>query len=293
MGSSVNSTVVDLLEPLAIYTSFFGLMPWYSFRQNKLKYSKIFKCYTIFLAVVVTALSLSLTVARTEVIYPQILTIFALENFVLEITGLTLFLITILGSATWNMSIWEQLLKKMHEVEIKNDLCCDIKNRSTRNALLFSFALGNIYMGSLFILEFRCYGKYDNEVYYFISTLVFRYTEFITAFTILSIVTIIKQRYEATNWLCCKHGKVIRKNCIKTITAVEKLYTEMFQISQIFNKLFGWPLLWLCFYSELQVLGCLTFLIGPAKINQNALAYRWRVSIHMLYALQITVSMRA
>lgn len=290
MNSSKQRRIVPLIELLAKYSSLFGIVPWYSFEHGKLMYSKICKCYSILLTVVVSLLSLILTFMRFIAIYHRISPVFVVENVGLEIAGVSLFIVITSSSSTWNLSTWERLFRKIQKMEIRTVLygTREYKYITLKHNILF--ALGNTYLVSLFILDFGRYVKNNRtgEPCYFISTLIFRYTEFITSFLIFSIVIIMKHMYKEINWICHKNN-VTQENVFKIVETVRKLYLKMSKLSQIFNKLFGWPILLIYFFSTVQLLNCLSF-VNPMRADENVFEHTWQLSTHLLYALEITVS---
>lgn len=286
--STTRSSSMASIQPIAIYLSLFGVTPWYSFKKQKLVHVTAFKLHSVF---VLVALSLSQLSNRIQVVYPLISAVIAMEDLVLEISGLNLSLMTVLSCSFWKMVNWEQLLLTLQKTESKMVLDNVFKKSFVpKTKLYLLFILGNIYLVSLFVLDFGRL-KFDYVYPYYFSVLIFRYINFITAYIIFSIVVIIKRGCEILNCICPKDNRVIREDFVRSMRNVKGLYSEMMDIIRLFNILFGWPILCLYFYSLIHVLACLSCCIRePLKYYETKNDYEVALYIHLLYALETTVS---
>lgn len=286
-----STSSISVVQPIVIYLSFFCVVPWYNFKMRKLMHTKIFKCYLILLAIATLALSFFQLFERFRAFYPNTSTVFALEDFISETAGLSLFLATVLGSTFWNSMKWERLFVQLRNVEDSIALFSKDKERCTTNKVFyFFFALGNIYLICLYGLDFVRFSTHYDIYFYFLSTQIFRYIGFISSYIVASVAVIIKQRYEEINWICHRDSKILRARFIKTLGNVKKLYLEMLQVTQIFSKLFGWPILCLYSYSVVQILNCLSFLTKKKNFDGTEYHYRFALCIHLLYVFEIMVS---
>lgn len=277
-----------LTELLGKYLSLVGIAPCYSFKTNQFVYSKVYRCYLIFLAIGIIVLYVSSTFTRFIVIYPGIFRTFVLNNVVLEISGLSISVVTILSSSLWNMSTWGKLFQILQRTNTRIILNRTKTNKFFRNFSFF-FVLGNAYLVSLFILDLGHYPQKDKTPRYFVSTIIFRYLRFTISLTIFYVVNIMKCAYEETNWIMKWNINVKQQSAFTTMDTVKTLYLDMSHFSQIFNELFGWPILLICFFSVAQLLDCLSY-TSPLALNGNGFKDIWQLFVHMLYAFEIGVS---
>lgn len=286
--NAMHNNFVTAVKPIATYFSFLGIVPWYSFKKYRIVHSKIFKFYSVFLAVVATAMSFSLLFVRAKYILWFAPIVIAVQDVLLEASGLSLFLVTVFGSSFWNMTSWERLFMMIHEIENQLAIYSIIrKKRYGMKSFYFLFGLGNIYLLVLFAID---YGHVDNNYcirLYYTSTQIFRYIAYIIAYVIFSTAVIIKYTYEDINSLC--HSE--RNVRAKTLEGIKKAYLKMIEVTQTFTKLFGWPILLLYFYSVAQMITCLSLLSKkPMDPHGTSPEYNLTFYLHLTYLFEILVS---
>lgn len=228
------------------YFSLFGTVPWYSLRQQKLVHKTAYKYYSVVLATLMSCISLLILYFRLSVLYKKE---YLLEEFFRMTVELSLsisFLVTVLGSAFWNMRTWEKFLKQI--VVIQN-VRYSPKPYSARNGCII-FLLGNVFILCLYLGEFLVLENKLTFFYVFTSVYVLMYSQLTIAILVLDSTLSLSFGYRQVIDLL----KSSRYGNVKTLKEVQSFFLILVDTVDNFNSLFGWPLLLILFSAIVNIL---------------------------------------
>lgn len=222
------------INPIIKLGNIFGVIPYYDFKIRSLSHEILSKIYGLLLVVyIITALiaPYSILVSEHTVMTPHLTTL----QFFIFVNTILFILTTVLGSSFWNMRSWERLLN----IFSLSEYCVEWSREfylNTSFLFLVGGAPGIVLSG---------YMLYSMGGLYAIPILVYYLTKYITTCTICYIVSLIRNRYKTINntFGDISRCTVIRTSTVKQLQDITRVYIETDKAVELFNILFGWPLL--------------------------------------------------
>lgn len=247
-------------NPLIKLANIFGIAPFYDFTTCKLTHQGLFKAYGLLLAVMMTSGTiLFYSYSQQEMV--SISSFLSGVHFLMVITSLSLFSIVILGSSFWHMESWQQILNLLSEMEYHN--------RCSRKCFFsipcIFFITGTIHGIVLFTYILHFMQASFTEL--FLPIIVLQYAILVVVCLMMDIVGFLKHMYTSINssLLDINVCAVIKGNATEKLQEAVKVYRRAGKIVDLFNKIFGWPLLLLFAQSVETVLLSLAFLTERNK----------------------------
>lgn len=283
---------VPFVIKISRFFSFFGIVPWYNVDKQKLIHTKVFKIYSTSLVILLTSGTLVLLYIRYSFFGTDLDMLEAILVILLELISLSTLLVTLLGAAFWNMHVWEELHNRYTIITSPVELMFKIRNRDfiVRHSRMI-FLIGNIYLLILLCIEFFVVEKGIEVAPYYIADFILTYFDFIVSFQIINIVGLIRCKYFHIRKLFKRYSKN-NEYLITRFRNIGRLYADMDEIVEIFNRLFGWPLVFLLFDLLLGILSTL--------VQSTNSTFSWRgkvydvgtevVIVNALYLFQSAVS---
>lgn len=255
--SPENSLIFKSMSKIA---TLFGIIPNYDYRNKKVTYRKLYRCYilcTIFL-------STSCTLASTysHCMYDNLSITIKTVNCVANMAGLGLYLIIALGSSFWNMDVWDKLVIQLSRFEQSKDLNTGTSYLVLKNSLLI-FVIGTTFSVCFFIYYMLVIEPIT--MFRHVTTVSLYYTKFLLMNLILNVVLYIKTKYGVVYGML--NSQVPTKKNLRIIQEVRQLSLKLDSIVDTFNSYFGWPILLLIAHEFLLVLHSLSFFTSRSIRN--------------------------
>ncbi|KAJ8918009.1 hypothetical protein NQ315_011462 [Exocentrus adspersus] len=197
----------------------------------------------------------SLLLSIFSTITTHILSPKGIVHILLELAALTLVLLTILGAGFWNMHNWELFYDRNIRITSVN-----LTSRTPTSKPKIIFILINAYF---FILNLLGPLLLSNNaaasaevMKYYVTSLLFIYYDFMVTFEITNVTILIRSQFMLITALCKGYSKHKEGLTLK-LKHLKQLYLETDENVHVFNKLFGWPVLFLFFKILLTILNAL------------------------------------
>lgn len=260
----------------------FGAIPLYNYEKRELIHKKLFKSYSLLLGLLVT------TTTAVSYLYRQIdeLSLSALLlsfQLLVIMTTLSLFLANVLGSAFWNMEAWESML----------NLLCGLKH----NVKYFV----NVSLAILIVVHVHGVILYTSILY----SMGLIYSALSCHMIILqnSKLLVVCLMYIVAGFTASMYKKinnilndinvciVIKSNTVKRLQEVGKIYMQADKIVDLFNKIFGWPLLLVLAESVEVMLITLAIITEHGfKVPETDSVYKGILALNAFYTVMAVVS---
>lgn len=287
MSGKTQST--SFTEKLMQYCSVFGLVPWYSAQQTRLVYKKAFKCFSAVSATAILCLSLILFYVRYHFVYID-QTVFVLLAALMELASLSKFLVTVSSAGFWNMCAWEEFLKQI--ITLKKVTENTPKNFVTKNERIIFF-LGNVFVIALFLSEIVAY-KDTMISLYFASDYILIYTGFLTVYLTMNITGIVScgYRHIKDSMESLSNKGRLNSSCVKILRKIRSSFSMLTEVTDNFNILLGWGLLFTIFEEVLNVLGCLIYMTQKNfhYLDEKFMVEDQQKAVNFFYIVASTVS---
>lgn len=238
MSPKITTKDYTLKKPLIKLASIFGITPFYNFEKQKLIRGNLFKLYGLLLATVVTTGTIvSYDYHKNET--KMMSALLSCLKHLLVGTVLVLFLVTVLGASFWTMQPWKKMLKLLSNID--NNTRCTIRYFLNVPFMILVFEGTHASIFLIYILI-----NFD-VTYAAVScaTMVVQYCKILTVCLTCAIIDFIRSKYKTidnilTDINCCA---VIKNSTLKKIRGIQELYVEADKMVELFNEIFGWPLL--------------------------------------------------
>ncbi|KAJ8921512.1 hypothetical protein NQ315_003130 [Exocentrus adspersus] len=237
----------SLLKPLTRKLAFiFGSAPYYSFGKRKLLYRKLYKRYGLSLSVLMVV-----TIITSQWLYQQ------------------------------NVVMLNSLLTCLELLEVTTTTPPFYSNVSTV-FLVFSIVQVMVLLGYLLCcVALRTF-------LFFIHILILHYASLTTAFFMYDVINLLRKQYaDINNSLSdIRSYTVIKSGTVKELQRIHAAYTEVGTAAEVFNKVFGWPLLLMFAEATEMVLTSLDILIERGTVQ----TLNSTVSIQIISLIYISFS---
>lgn len=274
---------VPFVKKLMKSFSIFGIVPWYNFDEGRAIHKNIFKGYASILSLLLTCLSLVCLRVRYHIIYHDVISVQEILEMLNGLVALFTVLVFVLGAAFWNLDPWKDLLIQC--------VSTPMDSRSVNHVFMVKYAkvilfAGNVYYISFwFISLFVLKREYRIVPYYFVSFLL-DYYSFIISFAIATVAGLIQFKYRCIT-KSLRDCSVENVRLDRAVQKMIKLYLKTEKVVQIFNKLFGFPLMLLCSSLVIKILN------GSVHVTNHEGYFRHTelIAIYTLTVLKPGVSM--
>lgn len=161
-----------------------------------------------------------------------------------EMGGLALFVVTSLRSAFWNRNEWEKFFETLRHVENTFRIYRDQGRRNpTSIGAVTLFIVGNVCLFCLMVTV-----SYETGFPpLFIAIDILNYNLFLVVNMIYNTVVYINNKFEDMND-SFSHFEAMNYDLAGTIEKIKFLYMTLYRLVEIFNEIFGWPLVFIHFY---------------------------------------------
>lgn len=269
----INTLFTELIFKLS---SLSGLTPFFDFQQRKLKYTKLFKCYSFFLSQLLVFMFLArqynnISRYSSSQSSDQFIYIIVLLK---DTASLILILATILGSVFWKKYKWQDFFSKIYALECEFDVCVALKKRcaifNDENLLLL---VGSFNFFLFLIHLYISYLSHNGYAYYNIFVQMTSYFYFIMSTFAFGIILFIKRKYERINILLCtfKFSDVLNSSLNQSFRKTTKIFSAMYDITEGFNELFGYSLSVFLLYVVFQILLAFSGIISLSRLEGHVL----------------------
>ncbi|KAJ8983200.1 hypothetical protein NQ317_016421 [Molorchus minor] len=253
---------IRFLVPILKFSNVLALAPWYNFEKKTVASAKLFKLYAVMIALLTTTWSTYCLTVRLNVRKEIILLNYFLNSMV-EITGLVTFLVTVLGSAFWNMDAWHKLIANLSFLEDRNNL----NTSNSTDKSVFKNANSIFLMGTFYYIALYIFQYLSSDMPASLSSLVFFfYADFVATNIAYNIVLSITLKYkDLVSMLTDARG------CSKNIRKVKQLYLKIDEVIEYFNNIFG-----------LTILGIFAHLFSEALVGMSFTNYNYSHSLILI-----------
>lgn len=282
--SRQNGTIIP--KKFLTFLSILGIVPLYSFNEGRLVHKNIFRCYSLVLVLLLTCSDTGFCYALFLKFHMglSVKTVLIVLN---EVTALIEVASTILGAAFWNMNIWEELYKRYIYY---NNLIKHLFVFKPTNVFVVRHAKVILFLELAFFVSF-CLVSYflvsDGKATtpYYIASLIVGYFLFLVNFIVAIATGLMKYMYSCINQFF--RGFFTNDICLRSIQKVRQLYLEMDRMLQIFNRLFGWPFLFISFSFVIYMLSTLVRIVNSKGFYSG---YSEHLIINIISVLHTMVS---
>lgn len=275
---------VPFMGKLIQYSSLFCVVPWYSVQNFELVHKKLFKWYSIILAVSMICTSLPLLYLRRH-LFPSDMILFTLLPVMIELTALSKFLIAILGAAFWHMRTWEQFLTQIFSMKRS------VGKNSFEKYQKIIFITGNVLIFALYSAEFVLYLDRISVFIYFSTSYIFLYFGFILVNLVVTFTTSLRSGYQHINKLFKSLNFANNyDNSMRTLRRIKKIFLTLDETVDNFNKLFGSCILLTLFEEVLNMLGYLLNIVQTSLDKVTYEAEDENIVVSIFYVTASTVS---
>lgn len=245
---------VVFFQTISRLATFFGVIPYYDYKQRRVTHEQLYKRYAVALVCFVTPSSVASLCYR---INNETITVNAkVLDLLVEGMGIIFYLVSVLSSSFWNMNTWHKLVNRLYRLEthlnVRPNSCISlIKSPCT----LF---IG----GVLFSLVTYIFNSFCMEQDKFISHMtqsLFHCVKFVLVHVVYNVTLAIKSKYEDLNHMLL-YASNSRNDIVRNIRKVRQLNLQLDGIVETFNTFFGWPVLFVLAHSIYQLLCCLALL---------------------------------
>lgn len=265
---------MSFFKIISILATLFGIVPCCDYREGTLIYRKLYRCYALFIVCGLSSCYAASFYYRFEY---QSISIAKTMHFLVDITGLVLCLVFMLGSSLWNTKIWERLMRQLSRFEKK------------KNSLV-PFILGSVFYVSLDICNYLSMGR--EILCRHIIEVALHSIKFLFMIIMHNVTISVRAKYEDLKemLLSVKSVRASRMDVVDTIRKVGVLSLEVNSAVDTFNSFFGWPILFLLAHCLVQILFCLSLLLIP-KLMEIPIA-DFVTSCHMIENVVSTLTMQ-
>ncbi|KAJ8918010.1 hypothetical protein NQ315_011463 [Exocentrus adspersus] len=274
--------LLQSMRHLLKFTSFFGIVPWYNYQEGKVLYRKGFKWYSSLSAISMTCFSTLLLYPRIILLYNDIDIKSRLLDITMELILLFIYLLIVLGAGFWNMDTWNRLLNELRIIPSKNF--------SAKTAMAF-FVSGNVMLSLLNIAEATLVLESFEIFLYYISSYVLGYIQFITMMLMFNLLLYIRASYQHLNdcLTSLRSGVKLFDKSIKVLRRTKSSYQLLHGIVLKYNRLFGWALLLIIFYTVLDLLDNL-IAMSTKEYTWQGKVYRTDVKAVVFYGCYLVLT---
>lgn len=296
MNFKLDRGSISFIEVIARVSSMIGIAPYYNFKEHKLVYVRLFKCYSILL-VALGIISFAFLKHGQDTTPVSVTFSFLLD--LTDISGFILFVFATSSSAFWRSRQWQKfydttfrLENEMREIIAEGPgSICFLKNPN------FLFLVGNIQLVTIFTVHQIFLDQPIRETYVQIIRCSFDYLLFVLCTVMLNVALYIKGKYERINTIICVlTTDPFRHRMADTFRKTRAVCLSIRGVIENFNDLFGYPMLITLLHIIADVLALLDLLSTLLTPKGNAgfdavnicLAFfscSWMVSTHLFMLL--------
>ncbi|KAJ3648123.1 hypothetical protein Zmor_019955 [Zophobas morio] len=263
-------TDIFCIKPFFYYLNAFLITPWYDFKRDVIVKPNLCKLYaTVLISLKLSSLVYLMLDERTSPTYEKLVLAHKILFSFYFSTTITLTILTIVKSSFWNTDSWITMLTTLHHV----DLMVRNKEHSSKNFYLKLFvkhaALILCFGYQIFVWSSLIESSIWEMI--FLGGIWEAYFEFLSVQLMLVIICSFQNRYAKINELVFILKKVRFVQDLKTLARSYRLLGETVDV---FNKIFGWPLVFIIFHCGLQMVYCVNFtvLVTYEMNHQNLMA---------------------
>lgn len=272
--------------PIIKLANIFGIIPFYDFNQRKLIHKTIFKIYGTLLTCFMTTITIASYQYRHPDLVPLSPHLRSLQVLVIAIS-LILFLVIVLGASFWNMESWWRLIDLLSYTKYYGKFAsCNFLNYP--GILIIT---GTIHGFILFSITAYVIGVIYAALYFYL--MVLQYVRLLIVCLMCNVLMLLRNKYKIINNKLTEYQfcTIIKNRTSEKLEEIVRLFLECDKIVQLFNKIFGWPLLFIFAGSAGILLGTLALTTEGIIISpEKGAAYNRVFIVNLFHGLMAMVS---
>lgn len=239
-----NSDII-LLENFLKIGKFIGSVPFTFEVKNKFKVPITTKCIIIFVQVLIISLLIFVINKRAKNEYMSYTNTRVFLDILEAILEIVFFVNCFIYSTLYNTQNWKSFINKINEMEKQ----FNYKSYSLTKTYAFCI-FTSIFLITMDIYEQICYYNRDQEIDVYIDHGIYftlMIYEFHSMFLIIHTINLINHRYNLlyVHFLKEFNTPKCEAYLLKSLRQIQKQFSNIAELSEIFNKVFGWHIV--CF----------------------------------------------